>query len=265
MSGYGATLIAEPPIGALMMAQSEDPRDGEAVGSAGSVGVSELLQLIHDLSQPLTTIRLAARLLQRSLPLLPVQPPGVDMQLDALVAAVDQVSGMAGELLQTARTRTVTAAPLRQESVELIALVRREAAQQPPADAARIEVDSPMCELIGRWDPAQIERVVANLIDNAVKYSPGGGPIRIALRTEEGREDGGAWAVLDVVDRGIGIPERDLPRVSEPFHRGRNVGALAGTGIGLTGVRRMVEAHGGTIAITSRTGAGTTVTVRLPL
>jgi len=68
-------------------------------------------------------------------------------------------------------------------------------------------------------------------------------------------------AVLEVEDHGLGVPTTDLPHIFERFHRAGNVG----TGLGLADVRQIVEQHGGTIAVDSREGAGTTVTVRLPL
>jgi signal transduction histidine kinase len=76
----------------------------------------------------------------------------------------------------------------------------------------------------------------------------------------------GPWAELTVTDHGLGIPAKDLPFVFERFRRGANVtGRVTGAGLGLAGVRRIVEYHGGTITLTSEEGTGTTVTVRLPL
>ena len=72
-------------------------------------------------------------------------------------------------------------------------------------------------------------------------------------------------ALLVVQDEGIGIPAADLPQIFERYRRGRNVGRIAGTGIGLTGAKQIVERHGGAIDVTSAEGAGTRVTVRLPL
>jgi signal transduction histidine kinase len=114
------------------------------------------------------------------------------------------------------------------------------------------------------WDQARLERVVGNLISNAVKYSPDGGEVILSL----GREDSasGASAVLSVRDEGIGIPPEDLSRVFDRFYRGTNVvGHIAGTGIGLAGARQLVEQHGGSMAVESTPGAGSTFVVRLPL
>lgn len=114
------------------------------------------------------------------------------------------------------------------------------------------------------WDAARLERVVANLISNAVKYSLTNGVIEVNLTREPGAQ--GPCAVLTVQDQGVGIPQADLPHVFERYHRARNVvGCIAGVGLGLASVRQIVESHGGTVTAQSHEGAGTTLTVRLPL
>ena len=93
-----------------------------------------------------------------------------------------------------------------------------------------IRLDAAEPELLGEWDPARLERALDKLLSNAVKYSPRGGTIVLRVRRD------GEWAVLEVVDQGIGIPPTDLPHVFERYRRGGNVeGRIAGTGIGLAG------------------------------
>ena len=102
--------------------------------------------------------------------------------------------------------------------------------------------------------------MLANLVSNAIEYSPAGGEVRATLRTANGE------AVIEVANQGIGIPERDRATIFEPFRRtGSLRSAVAGTGLGLYVVRRLVEAHAGSVAVTSMEGAGTIFTVRLPL
>lgn len=109
-------------------------------------------------------------------------------------------------------------------------------------------------------EQGQIERVLVNLLDNAIKYSPGGGEIVISIATAP------EWAEMTVRDRGVGIPAIDLPRLFEPLHRASNVrDSFPGTGIGLAGAKRIVEQHAGTIAVASVEGAGSAFVVRLPL
>jgi PAS domain S-box-containing protein len=108
-------------------------------------------------------------------------------------------------------------------------------------------------------DDRLLRHIFINLLTNAVKYSAPGTPVEFHLAAE------GVNAVCLIRDRGIGIPESDREWLFEAFHRGRNVGERAGTGLGLTIVKRCVELHGGKIKIESRVGEGTTVTVALPL
>jgi signal transduction histidine kinase len=125
-------------------------------------------------------------------------------------------------------------------------------------------VESALESLEGRWDASRLERVIGNLLDNAVKYSPAGGDIVISVSREasESRD----WAVLAVSDQGLGIPADQLGHVFERFQRGRNVtGRISGAGIGLSGVKQIVEQMGGSISVVSTEGAGSTFTVRLPL
>jgi signal transduction histidine kinase len=117
--------------------------------------------------------------------------------------------------------------------------------------------------LVGSWDASRIERVVDNLFSNAIKYSPGG-VVQVELRREE--SDAGPWAVLAISDEGVGIPAADLPHIFTRFARGSNVqGRVAGTGIGLAGVRLLTEQHNGTIQAESVEGEGSTFTLKLPL
>jgi signal transduction histidine kinase len=119
-------------------------------------------------------------------------------------------------------------------------------------------------ELTGVWDAARVERVIANLLSNAGKYSPQDASITVTVGEEV--RNGTGWAVVSVQDHGIGIPADDLPHIFERFHRGQNVGQeILGAGIGLSGAKQIVEAHGGTIEVSSQEGAGSTFTVRLPL
>jgi two-component system phosphate regulon sensor histidine kinase PhoR len=109
-------------------------------------------------------------------------------------------------------------------------------------------------------DPEYLERAVSNLVDNAVKYTPEGGTIRVLTRADNGH------VVVEVTDNGIGIPEADLSRVFERFYRvdksrSRDMG---GTGLGLAIVKHVVQSHGGTIEASSRLGKGTTFRMTLP-
>jgi signal transduction histidine kinase len=115
----------------------------------------------------------------------------------------------------------------------------------------------PLREVI--LDRKLIRQIVSNLVSNAVKYSPAGGLITINLEYEAHK------LILRVQDEGIGIPEADIKHLFEPFHRGENVDAISGTGLGMVITKHAVELHGGTIDVESQVGIGTTFTVVIPL
>jgi PAS domain S-box-containing protein len=108
-----------------------------------------------------------------------------------------------------------------------------------------------------KLDKKIIKQVVTNLISNSVKYSPNGGIIKIHVCKEEDK------LLVIIEDEGIGISQEDLEQLTEPFHRGKNVGSIAGTGLGLSITKRSIETHGGILAIQSELNKGTKVTVKL--
>jgi PAS domain S-box-containing protein len=108
-------------------------------------------------------------------------------------------------------------------------------------------------------DERLVEHILTNLLTNAIKYSEAGRAVRLTLARQ------GTNAVFTITDQGIGIPAEDQEWLFSAFHRGRNVGDRAGTGLGLVIVKRCVDLHRGSIAIRSQAEHGTTVTVRLPV
>jgi two-component system, sensor histidine kinase and response regulator len=108
-------------------------------------------------------------------------------------------------------------------------------------------------------DPRLLRQIAANLISNAVKYSPAGSEVSITLGFRQGQ------FAFSVEDRGIGIPEKDQAELFGVFHRGSNVGDVSGTGLGLAIVKQAVELHNGTLHIESEVGRGTKVTVLIPI
>ena len=108
-------------------------------------------------------------------------------------------------------------------------------------------------------DAALLEQVFANLISNAVKYSPEADSIEISAHGDAAR------IIVTVRDRGVGIPAQELPRLFEKFYRASTAVGIPGTGIGLNIARQIVDLHGGIIAVDSTVGAGTTFSVKLPL
>jgi signal transduction histidine kinase len=113
-------------------------------------------------------------------------------------------------------------------------------------------------------DPELLGLILMNLLNNAIKYSPDGNEVRLAVDFIL-TEDNSAWVLFRVQDHGIGIPPEDMPRLFESFHRAKNVDTIPGTGLGLAIVHQCVKLHGGEIQVESELGQGTTVTVTLPL
>ena len=108
-------------------------------------------------------------------------------------------------------------------------------------------------------DEKLLRSILANLVSNAIKYSPPGSNVEFVLKCEQGK------AMLCIQDGGIGILPADLKQLFEPFHRGKNVRNIPGTGLGLVVVQKCVDLHGGSIKVDSEVGVGTTVIVHLPL
>jgi signal transduction histidine kinase len=166
-------------------------------------------------------------------------------------ARLDLASGRAGS----------TATPLRREPVTAAELVRQASARfrlDHPDRRLEVEVGAGTPVLLA--DLALLRRALDNLLDNACKYSDADHPIGLAARAT------GSALEIEVRDRGIGIDAADQARLFTPFFRADRSRArhTGGVGLGLVLTRGIVEAHGGTIAVESRLGGGTTFTVRLP-
>ena len=115
------------------------------------------------------------------------------------------------------------------------------------------------CTCYIRGDRLRLERVITNLITNAVKYSPEGSTVFLKV------EKSGSHASVTVKDEGVGMEDHEIRELFQPFRRlDRTRGMATGTGLGLFSAKKIVEAHGGAIGISSRLGNGTTVVLELP-
>ena len=221
----------------------------------------------HDLKTPLTSIRGYAQLAQRRLARLDiprVETAPVLSGISRIMEGAEVMLGLINELVDVARLQMSGGLALHRTSIDLVALVRDGVAAQQGVSAAPIELEAEVAELIATIDAARVARVLGNLLSNAIKYSPGGGTITVRVARED--STAGPEALIAVMDHGLGIPNADLPHIFDRFARAGNVvGQIAGTGIGLASALGIVEQHGGTIAVESREGHGTTFTVRLPL
>ena len=237
---------------------------------------SFLSSVSHDIKNPLAAIKGHAQMLRRSAERSGIAPPHDKLVngLEQIEASAARLARLVDELVEVAARAAGEVPPLTLAPADLVALTREAAARHRQiADYHIIVVDARAETLTGQWDAARLERVLDNLLTNAIKYSPEGGTI--TLRVEPcptvpggsapcGAE--GPGALLTVADQGMGISPEDLPHVFERYRRGANVDpSVLGSGVGLTSVKNVVEQHGGVVAIESQQGAGTTVTVWLPL
>ena len=224
--------------------------------------------LAHDLQNPLTAIQGRVQLLRRRMQqrAAPVDAQQVLATLDSIERSATSMTSQIQELLDTTRLHTGQQLALRKTTTDLVELTRelvRAHSAEYVDHPIQLHVLAP--SLLSLFDAVRIRRVLANLLSNAVMYSPAGAPIDVRIDRRDA-QDGLTYAEVVVTDRGIGIPAEDLPHVFEPFHRARNVPAgVKGSGLGLASARLIVEQHGGTLSLTSQPGEGTRVTVRLPL
>lgn len=213
----------------------------------------------HELKTPLTGIRLAVYLLLEE-KVGPLTPKQIELLVDAR-ENTERLVGMVENLLDLARLES-GARPLEVQPEPAVDLLRAAAdAVRPRAEDRGIElvVDTAADLPAVAVDARQIGHALQNLLDNALRYTPRGGHIRL-----EGTP-AGAWVRLTVADTGAGIPAEYLPHVFERFFRVPGQSPDAGTGLGLAIVREIVTAHGGSVSCDSAPGAGTRVTLRLPV
>jgi PAS domain S-box-containing protein len=238
----------------------------EAAAQAEAEHRTFLSSVSHDIRNPLAVIRGQAQVLRRRTERAGAPPPP-----DVLTAGLTQIETSAAqlgtlldELVAIASSRAGDLPPLTLTEMDLVALARKVLARyERLTERHRLMLTADVDSLVGQWDVARLERVLDNLLSNALKYSPDGGEVIVSIARSEGPAPG---ARLSVSDQGIGISKEDLPYVFDRYRRGGNVQAgIAGSGVGLTSVKLIVEQHGGAVDIQSHEGQGTTVTVRVPL
>jgi signal transduction histidine kinase len=131
--------------------------------------------------------------------------------------------------------------------------------QEAERKGLRCTFDQPPAPVYVLADEERLRQVFTNLIVNAINYTPAGGSVRVAVEVDPAAQQ----AVIRVIDTGIGIAPGDQEQIFQPFYR--VMSEVEGTGLGLSIARTIVEAHGGTIAVESVPGSGSTFIVRLPL
>lgn len=208
-------------------------------------------EVAHELRTPLTILRTQVEAIQDGV----VEPssPALgslheeSLRLTRLVEDLETLASADAAGFTLTRTRTDLRVVLG-EAVEEFAGPYGAQDVRLSTDLDDVEVDA---------DATRVRQVVANLLSNALKFTPEGGAVRLTLRRE------GAEAIVTVADTGPGIPPDELPRVFDRFFRGRGVRA-GGSGIGLTVARELALAHGGDVSVRSLPGQGATFALRLP-
>ncbi len=218
----------------------------------------------HELRTPITVIESAAYNLAKGVTRSPEQMQQYGLvirkQTRQLHEMIEQVLEFAG--IQSGRQ------PYELQPVQLNQLLEEVVQASQPLLAERgfqLQRDIPAGLPVVLADAAALRRALQNLLNNALKYS--GENRWIGLQAEVDAAVQPAQVALTVWDRGLGIPATDLPHIFEPFYRGGAARAaqIHGNGLGLSLVKNIVQAHGGTIAVQSRPGAGSAFTLRLPI
>lgn len=216
-----------------------------------------LAAVAHDLRNPLVALNLSAQILSAERASLPVK---VSDLMSIIERQVHRLDRMIGDLLDRSR---IEGGQLDVKMVECDARkIMHDAFDLFRSSSTKHKFVSqvPDSEVPIVCDPFRIEQVLNNLISNAIKYSPAGGEISLELKPDRDH------VLFQVSDHGMGIAQEEVPYIFEPFRRVRS-GAedIPGVGLGLSVVRRIVQAHSGRIEVESRVGQGTTVRVYLPV
>ncbi len=211
----------------------------------------------HEYRTPLGVIRSAAEILEAYFDRL--APARRLLHLGDIKDAAETMTRLMDEVLFLERSESGKLA-CRRAPLDLVAFIRDIAkAHGHAGHAARIRPDLAADLPEATVDAGLLRLALDNLVGNALKYSPSERPVVVRLRREDDS------AVVTVEDQGIGIPADDLPHLTEPFHRARNVGETPGSGLGLVVVKKCADLHGGALAVDSEEGRGTIITLRLPV
>lgn len=214
----------------------------------------------HELKTPLTSLLGNTQLLERHLRRNGNLNEREQHSLDVVVSQSRRLNQMIMALLDIARIQggQLSIAPAETNLTQLVQRVVAEV--EPTLTQHTLVCETPLQSVIIQADELRLEQVLQNLIQNAIKYSPKGGQVRIVLEQSE------EAAHIQIHDQGLGIPDEAHAHLFERFYRATNADPqrISGMGIGLFVVKQIVELHGGDVTVTSTEGVGSTFTVTLP-
>ncbi len=225
--------------------QARELAEGNRIRTALLAAVS------HDLRTPLAAIKAAVTSLRSDD--VAWSPQDEAELLEGIEDGADKLDHLVGNLLDMSRLQTGTVAPLMQE-VDLDEVVPI-ALGGVPADSVTLDIPETLPMIFA--DPGLLERVVANVVENAVKYNPGGDRVLVAASALNDRVE------LRIADRGPGVPESAKDRIFEPFQRYGDAPRGSGVGLGLAVARGFAEAMGGSLVADDTPGGGLTMVLTL--
>jgi signal transduction histidine kinase len=213
--------------------------------------------IAHDLQTPITRLSQRAEMALQN-------PEDTDQMANALRICLEEAQHIDGIIKTTveitrAENRIIPGRLEIRNLAELASDLVDLYTYAEPDGKRRITLDDPGEELPVLIRPDGIRQILANLLDNAIKFSPDSTPIRVELRRQDDR------VRLSVIDGGPGISNEDLPHIWERMYRGDKSRSVPGSGLGLSLVKALAEAHGGRIEVSSSVGSGSRFTLILPL
>jgi signal transduction histidine kinase len=210
----------------------------------------------HELRTPISNVKVTLEALESGAA---EDPELRDRFLRTAVEEIDRMAGLIHDLLDLGRLEAGVA-PIDRQATDVRFLVDRLArAMEPRLREAGVAVDIDLVDAPLSIDTERVLQALFSIVDNALKFAPAGSTVRVRSWIE------GERVMLSISDRGPGITPAHLPRVFDQFFTADPARARGGTGLGLAIARKIIEAHGGSIAVTSEPGAGATFTVALPL
>lgn len=205
----------------------------------------------HELRTPLTSLRTNIELLtQASHSEHALAASDRDELLSDVRAQIMELSTLVGDLVELARDEPMPVVPEEVDLRDVVESALERVRRRAPGVA--FEIDAESWTVVG--EPRTLERAVTNLLDNAAKWSPPGGLVRVRLFGGE----------LTIADQGPGIEAGDMPHIFDRFYRADEARSLPGSGLGLSIVKRAAERHGGSVGVESLAGRGATFTLSIP-